>query len=203
MFISPRRVLILTIALSAPSASPARADGYLSSLYEHKPVLTTAGWEFSVPVMDLRSNFINATSTTGLGLGMRFGLGTQLSAGADFAWNRFQQSSALGDTLRMDAITLRGTLHYYFTGSEIQPYAGIGAGGLYREAVLNGGPSQTGFGLCGGPELGLLLTVSQGLALNVAARYEFTTASFDVNGNPNWHVKFPSWVGVQVGVGVY
>jgi hypothetical protein len=196
-------VLALTIALSALSASPVRADGYLPNPYEHRTFLTTAGWELSVPVLDLRSNFINATSTTGVGLGMRFGLATQLSAGADLAWNRFQQSSALGDTLRMDAISLRGTVHYYFTGSAFQPYAGIGVGGLYREAVLNTGPTQTGFGLCGGPELGLLLTVDRGLALNVQARYVFTTASFDVNGNPNWHVKFPSWVGVQVGLAAY
>jgi hypothetical protein len=200
---SRRSVLVLMIALSAASASPARADGYLQSPYEHRTVLTTAGWELSVPVTDLRSNFINATSTTGVGLGVRFGLATQLSVGADLAWNRFQQSSALGDTLRMDAISLRGTAHYYFTGFEFQPYAGIGVGGLYREAVLNVGPTQTGFGLCGGPELGLLLTVGRGLALNVQARYEFTTASFDVNGNPNWHVKFPSWVSVQVGLAAY
>ena len=83
--ISRRCVLALTIALSALSASPVRADGYLPNPYEHRTFLTTAGWELSVPVLDLRSNFINATSTTGLGLGMRFGLGTQLSAGADFA----------------------------------------------------------------------------------------------------------------------
>jgi hypothetical protein len=203
MDISRRRVLVLVIALSAPSASPARADGYLQSMYEHRTVLMTAGWELGVPVADLRSDFINATSATGFGLGVRFGLGTQLSAGADLSWNRFQQSSALGDTLRMDAISVRGTFHYYFTGSEFQPYAGVAIGGLYREAVLNAGPTQTGIGLCGGPELGLLLTMSRGLALNVAARYEFTTASFDVNGNPNWHVKLPSWVGVQVGLAVY
>jgi outer membrane protein W len=200
MNMSLRCGLALAVALSA---SPARAEGYLYSPYAHRPTLTTAGWELAVPVMDLRSKFIDAMSTTGLGLGMRYELGTQLSAGADVAWNRFEQNSALGDHFRFDAVSLRGTLHYYFTGSEIQPYAGIGAGGLYREAVLNTGPTQTGFGLCAGPELGLLLTFSQGLALNVAARYEFTTTSFDVNGNPAFNVKFPSWVAVQVGLAIY
>ena len=47
------------------------------------------------------------------------------------AWNRFDQTSELGDHFRFDAVSLRGTLHYYFTGSDIQPYAGIGVGGLY------------------------------------------------------------------------
>jgi hypothetical protein len=41
------------------------------------------------------------------------------------------------------------------------------------------------------------------LALNVAARYEFTTASFDVNGNPALSVKYPSWLAVQVGFAIY
>jgi hypothetical protein len=201
MDISPRRALLLALAVIAPGAS--RADGYLSSEFEHRPVLTMAGWELAVPTMSLRSSFIDATSTTGLGVGMRFGVGSQLSMGVDLGWNRFEQSSTLGDRFHMDATSLRLSLHYYFTGSEIQPYVGIGAGGVYREAILNGGPTQTGFGGIGGPELGLLLTVGQGLALNVTARYEFTTASFDVNGNPSWKVKYPSWVGVQVGLAVY
>lgn len=200
MKMSIRRVLALVVALSASSA---RADGYLSSPYVHRPVLTTAGWEVAAPVMSLRSDFIDARSLTGLGMGMRFEVGTRLSAGADLAWNRFRQESALGDQLRMDVVSLRGTVHYYFTGSEIQPYAGVGLGGLHRDAVLNGGPTQAGWGLCGGPELGLLLTVGEGVALNVAVRYEITTASFDVNGNPSWHVKFPSWLSAHVGFAVY
>jgi len=197
---SLRRVLGLMVALSSSSAL---AEGYLYGPYAHRPRLFTAGWEVAVPTMSLRSQFIDATSLTGLGIGMRFGLATQLSAGADFTWNRFRQDSALGDRFRMDAVSLRGTVHYYFTGTEIQPYAGIGVGGLYREAILNSGPTQTGWGLCGGPELGLLLTIGTGLAINTVARYEITTASFDVNGHPNWNVNHPSWFSVQVGFAFY
>ena len=79
--------------------------------------------------MNLRSEFIDATSLDGPRYRDALWAGEQLSAGADLTWNRFQQDSALGDRFRMDAVSLRGTVHYYFTRS-IQPYAGIGAGGL-------------------------------------------------------------------------
>jgi len=195
-----RCVLALSVALSSPSAL---AEGYLYSPYAHHPVLVTAGWELGVPALSLRSDFIDATSTAGVGFGMRSEIGTRLSAGADVTWRRFRQDSALGDRLRMDAVSLRGTVHYYFTGTEFQPYAGFGVGGLYREANLNAGPTQVGVGVCGGPELGLLLTVGQGLAIHLAIRYEITTTSFNVNGRPDWNVNFPSWFSAQLGFAVY
>jgi hypothetical protein len=197
---SLRRVLAFVVALTA---SPAHAEGYLYSPYAHQSALLTAGWEVAVPTMSLRSEFIDATSLTGIGVGMRYGLATQLSAGADVTWNRFHQDSAIGDRFRMDAVSLRGTIHYYFSGSRIQPYAGFGAGGLYREAILNDGPTQVGLGVCGGPELGLLLTTGKGVAIHLATRYEITTASFDVNGRSDWNVKFPSWFSVQLGFALY
>ena len=197
---SLRRVLPLAVALVAWST---RADGYLSRPDAYRPLLTTVGGGVAVPTLDLRSDFIGATSSAGLDFGVRYEVGARLSAGGELAWARFQQSSTLGDRFQMDAVSLGATVHYYFTGSEIQPYAGFGLGGLYRKAVLNGGPTQTGWGLCGGPELGLLLTLREGLALNVSARYEVTTASFDVNGDPDWKVKFPSWLGAQVGLALY
>lgn len=183
--------------------APARADGYLSSPYTHRPTLTTVSWEPAFPLMSLRSEFIDAPSLFGLGLGFRREVGTRLSAGADVIWNRFEQSSTLGDQLRMDVISVRGTIHYYFTGSEIQPYAGLGIGGLYREAIVNTGPTQVGFGLVGGPELGILLTTGDGAAIDIAVRYQITTASFDVNGDPSWHVSLPSWLGAHVGLAFY
>ena len=200
MNISLRRVLAVVVALSA---SPTHAEGYLYGPYAHRTGLLTAGWEVAVPTMNLRSEFIDATSLTGLGFGLRYGVATRLSAGADVTWNRFRQDSALGDRFRMDAVSLRGTVHYYLTGTEVQPYAGFGLGGLFREAILNGGPTQVGWGLCGGPEAGLLLTRGQGFAIHVAFRYEITTASFDVNGSRGWNVKYPSWLGAHIGVALY
>ena len=200
MKMAARPMLALVVALGASSA---RAEGYLSSPYAHRPVLATAGWELAVPVMSLRSNFIDARSLAGLRLGMRFEAGDRLSIGADVGWNRFRQDTALGDQLRMDVVTLRATVHYYFGGSDTQPYLGAGLGGLYREAVLNAGPTQAGWGALGGPELGLLLVVGEGLAIDLAVRYEITTASFDVNGNPAWHVKYPAWLGAHVGFAAF
>ncbi len=92
------------------------------------------------------------------------------------------------------------TLHYYLGRSEVQPYVGLGAGAMYRRSTWESGPAQTGFGFCASPQFGVLFTVTRGIALNVLARYVFTTGSFDVDGVGAWRVKYPQWIGLQAGV---
>ncbi len=192
----------LTLVTTA-RLSPARAEGYLWSEYLARSTLLTASWEYGIPVLDLRSKFVSSNSVAGVNAGVRFGILPQLSAGIDATWNDFSGTRA-GAEVRFRAISGRPTMHYYFTRSEIQPYVGLGVGVAYREAVLGGGPTQTYFGLCVDPQIGVLLTFTEGVALNVAARFELTTTSFVVNGDPAlWEVTRPSWIGLQVGLATY
>ena len=55
-----------------------------------------------------------------------------------------------------------------------------------------------------GPELGVLLTVADGLALILAGRYQMAFTTIQVNGNPALAtIKWPSWVAIQLGLGFY
>ena len=196
------RGILLVLALALLPGAPARADGYLESL-SYKSKLFTIGWDMAFPVGRLRSELIDARSYAGLGVGLRFGVRPKLSLGADFAWNSFVQASPDGrGDRKLDAFTVRATLHRYFTTSAIQPYIGGGIGALWREAGLPGGPYASGIGACISPEVGLLLTFGRGIALDVAARYQLTTAGIEFAAPPV-SVKFPQWFGIHVGLAVY
>jgi outer membrane protein W len=161
------------------------------------------GWEYSFPVSQLQARFIDSGTPVGIQGEFRTTLLTQLSAGVAVTWNKFEQTYTTGEEASYNAISVRGTLHYYFTRSSIQPYVGLGVGGVYQEALFSGGPGQTEFAFCADPQVGLLLTLDQGFAVNVLVRYEFTTGSFDVNGSPGWTVANPQWVAIQVGLAFY
>lgn len=196
------RGILLVAALALLPGSPARADGYLESASYHS-TLFTVGWDAAAPIGKLRTGFIDRRSYTGLGLGLRFGQRPQLSVGGDFTWNRFSQASPDGGGDRtLDAFTARLTLHRYFTTSAVQPYIGGGIGGVWREAGVGGASYASGIGACIAPEIGLLLTFGRGIALDIAARYELTTANVEFT-NPPVSAKFPQWIGVHVGFGVY
>jgi hypothetical protein len=194
------RRLLLSLALLAPVA--ARADGFIQTERLHRSKILTFAWEYSFPTLSLSSDFISSGSPAGLDLGARFGISRRISLGAAFSWNGFTQS---GDPKKsLQAISLRGTAHWYFTNSEIQPYVGLFAGGAYLEVLQGAGPTQTGFAPCAGPEVGFLFTVANGLALILAARYEWAFASISVNDDPALPVlKNPSWVAIQAGIGFY
>lgn len=192
----------LTAAL-ALFATAAGAEGYSASRYTHRPMLLQVGWEYALPLGQLRSSFLDTGTPAGIEGELRATLTTQLSAGVALSWKRFQQTHASGDPARLAAFAARGTLHYYLTRTSFQPYLGIGIGGLYREAVLGGRPTQTGFGFCADPQVGMLITLDQGFALNLVVRYELTTASLDVSGQPYPPVRYPQWLGFQVGLAFY
>jgi len=194
------RTLLLACVLHPAAAI---ADGYMYSAYAHRPFLLGVSWEYGLPTADLRTNFVNRGSPSGVQATVRYGLAARFSAGLDLSWNRFQQTLPTGDQARMDATSARATVHYYLLASEIQPYVGVGAGGVWRRATLGAAPSQTGFGFCVDPQVGVLLTVGNGVALNVHARYVFTTASFDLGGQPQVSVRSPRWVQAGVGVALY
>jgi len=195
----PRILLLVVLAL--PSA--AKAEGYLYSEFAPRRTLYTVAWEYGFPTLALRSAFVNGSSPAGVEAGLQFGVAPLLSWGIDFTWNKFQSTYPQGAQATFWAVSGRATLDWYLSRSSIQPFLGIGVGGLYREAVYGPGPTQTGFGFCVDPQVGVMFTVDDGVAIKIAARWEFTTASFDVNGSPTWPVKNPSWVGVQAGLALY
>jgi hypothetical protein len=194
------RRLVLVAALALPAL--ASADGYIQTERLHRSKILTFAWEYSIPVMSLSSDFISAGSPAGLDVGARFGISRKISLGAAFSWNGLTQSGDPSKSLQ--ALSLRGMAHWYFTNSEIQPYLGLFVGGAYMEVLQGAGPTQAGFAPCAGPELGFLFTIADGLALILAARYEWTFASIAVNDDPALPVlKNPSWVAIQAGIGFY
>jgi hypothetical protein len=197
------RISILALLAALLPAAATRADGYLYSPYATQRTMITADWEYAIPVFSLRSQLIQANSPAGIGLGVRTGIAERLSVGFDFTWNNFQDTYSSGEHATFIALTGMATLHYYLGRSEVQPYVGLGAGAMYRRSSWESGPVQAGFGFCASPQFGVLFTVTRGIALNVLARYVFTTGSFDVDGDGAWRVKYPQWIGLQAGVALY
>jgi hypothetical protein len=204
-----RALRLMVPALVLLAAGSARADGYLESKYQLTTLLSLT-WEAGIPIGTLR-DFIDATSFRGGQFEARFGVARHLSLGLATSWNWFAQNfsnrtvdfpnatvTASGYD-RVQFITLRGTFHWYLLDGPVQPYLGVGAGGVWTgwyQVVADYTTSSNGFAFTADPEVGLLLTVSQGLAVHLLARYPFTLASYR-------HVENAQWVGVDLGVAVY
>ena len=79
-----------------------------------------------------------------------------------------------------------------------------GAGQFKFALVQGAGPTQTGFAPIAGPEVGVLFTIADGLALVLAGRYQLAFADIAVNDDPALPViHWPSWVAIQAGVAFY
>jgi hypothetical protein len=192
--------LLLAAALLLPLG--AHADGFIQTTRLHRSRLIAISWEYAIPVLALRSGLVSSGSVGNVDLGLRFGVSRRLSLGVSGTWNSFNQSGTPSASLQ--AFSLRGTAHWYFTSSEIQPYVGLFVGGAYLEALQSPGPTQTAWAPVAGPELGVLLTVADGLALILAGRYQMAFTTIQVNGNPALAtIKWPSWVAIQLGLGFY
>jgi hypothetical protein len=195
-----RRLLFLAAAMLLPFA--ARADGYIQTERLYRSKLFSISWEYSIPVTSLRANLTSAGSAAGLDGGLRFGVSRRLSLGASLTWNGFNQSA--NPTSSFQVISLRGTAHWYFTSNEVQPYVGLFAGGAYLESMQGSGPTQINWAPVGGPEVGFLFTVADGLALILAGRYEMAFTTVQVNGDPALaSIKWPSWASIQAGIAFY
>jgi hypothetical protein len=194
------RRLLLSLALALPAL--AQAEGFIQTERLHRSKLLSFAWEYSFPTQSLSSDFISQSSPAGLDVGARFGISRRISLGAAFTWNGFTQSGEPKKSLQ--SLALRATAHWYFTNSEIQPYLGLFAGGAYIEVLQGAGPTQTGFAPIAGPELGCLFTISDGLALVLAGRYQLGFADIAVNDDPALPViHWPSWVAIQAGIAFY
>jgi hypothetical protein len=196
-----RRALLGAVALLV--ASPALAEGFRPHRSGGPSRLFAIAWEPALPLQELNDRMRGNESLAGASFEVRFGVAEALSLGAAISWNRFSTPDAHAPAARMEAFSGRATVHYYPWIAQVQPYVGLGAGAVKRSHTVEGVLDESGFGWCVDPQLGVLVTLDYGFALNVVARYEVTNASLspDVPGRPP--VSRPSWLGVGVGVAFY
>jgi hypothetical protein len=204
-----RLVRAAILALLAAAASPARAEGYLDSPYRLTRFLSL-DWEPAAPMESLR-DYVDDVALRGGQFDVRFGVARHLSLGIATSWQWFAQNwsartvqyqnAAVTGTVysRVQFITLRATLHWYLTDGPLQPFVGFGAGGVWYDtfqAVADVSETTSGFAFAGDPEVGVLWTVGPGLALQVLARYQYTTAKFA-------NVENAQYLVIGIGVAVY
>ncbi len=161
-------------------------------------------WEVTKPIGGF-SDYIDATSYRGFSFEGRNFLRNNISVGLSFSWNRFNQTkdlvsvpitngTASGPVYRdASMFAIRGLVHFYLLPGALRPYVGAGIGGSWDYAfqqVADLSRSQSNFDFIVDPEVGLLLSTQRGygtIALNVAARYTYTTATVgSVHNTPAW-----------------
>jgi len=204
-----RIAMVVAASLLLAGVETARADGYLESGYRLTRFLSLA-WEPAMPLEGFR-DYVEDPSARGGQFDLRFGVVRHLSLGLSSSWHWFAQNfdqktveypdaavtAAVYD--RAQFITLRATLHWYLIDGTVQPYVGVGAGGVWYDAhrtVAGASETWSGFSFAGDPQVGLLWTIGPGLALHLAARYQFTLASFAGVENASYAV-------VSAGIAVY
>jgi len=212
----PLRRALAPIAVAAAllgaalAPSPARAGAYLDEWHPHQ-TFWSVGYEAGFPVGSLKKNWVSNPGWIGGGFDLRFGVVGRLSVGAAGTWNWFSQTyqnysvqgpnSLITGTIyrRLGAFTLRANVHYYLTATAIQPYVGLGIGGVWtssRLQVVNVPQFTDVAAWTAGPEFGVLFNVAPRFALYLLGRYEFTLASWS-------SVEHAQWIGAQAGFAFY
>src|SRR5215472_9976544 len=192
------RVVVAAVLLFGAAA---RAQWGTTGLRQGQTIWAL-NWEVAGPIGDFQ-NYIKNWSLLGFSLEARYLVKKNISVGGSFSFNRWEQTynqisipiylpnanangTATGPVYRYnDMFGLRANAHYYFGegGGPIQPYAGFGIGGVWSYAyqqIADLTATQDSFNFIVSPEVGVLWTLLQGttsLALNLAFRYTFTTAS--------------------------
>jgi hypothetical protein len=195
-----RALLAAAALLVAPAALA--ADAFVPHRFGVQGRMLAAGWEPAMPVPELYERMQGNESLAGASVEARFGVASSLSLGAALSWNRFSTPDAYAPAARLQAFSGRATVHYYPWTTRVQPYVGLGAGGLKWSHRVEGLVDESDYGWCVDPQVGVLITVDYGFALNVLARYEITTAS--LAAVPGYAaLSRPSWVGLSVGLALY
>jgi opacity protein-like surface antigen len=173
--------------------------------FEQGETLFALNYEISAPIGDFK-NYLSNWSFRGFSGEGRYMATNRLSFGASFSWNRWEQTntnanvainssgfsgSITGPLYRYaDMFAVRALAHYYLMEGPIQPYLGVGIGGVWSysyQQVVDLSNSKNEFNFIVDPEVGVLWEVMSGptsLAVNLALRYTFTTAPL-VNGGKN------------------
>jgi opacity protein-like surface antigen len=204
--------LLRSVAVAAALlvATPGQAIGYLDDWHPYQ-TYWAVGWSPSVPVAGMRAGFISNPGWLGGQFDIRIGVAGRLALGVNGTWSWFEQSYPTlsveqGDFTftgpvyrRLSAFTCLGTAHYYFTQGYVQPFVGVGVGGIWTSAlqqVVNLPQSSDNSGLAVAGELGLLFTVSERLGLYLSGRYQLNLTTLP-------GVEKPQWVSGQAGIAYY
>jgi hypothetical protein len=195
-----RAATFVALAASLLAARPARAEAYLDDWHPYQ-TYWAVGWSAAVPMTSLRSNFISNTGWLGGGFDIRIGVVGRLAVGVNGTWNWFDQTiSSLtvqqgqltftGPVYRsLGAFTALATVHYYFTQSAVQPFVGVGLGGVWfstLQQTVNRPQNTSTSGLAVAPEVGFLFNVAQRLGLYLSGRYQFNMTTIPGVKNPQW-----------------
>lgn len=203
------RIAVIGALLAAGSA---RAQWY--DTYKPRESLYMFNYEVSSPTGSF-GDYINDTSWRGFGFEGRSMVRDNMSVGLGFDFNRFSQEYALltqgttgGGTISgpvyryADQFAIKGLFHTYLRPGNVRPYLGVGLGGVWSYAygqTADLARTDNGFDFVASPEVGLLLTAARGQSsagLNVAFRYNFTTADFNgVSDAQAWQVILGLYAG--------
>jgi hypothetical protein len=191
---------LFALAASLLAARPARAAAYLDDWHPYQ-TYWAVGWSAAVPMTSLRSSYISDTGWLGGGFDIRIGVVGRLAVGFSGTWNWFDQTfSSLaihqpdldftGPVYRsLGAFTGLATFHYYFTQTTVQPYVGVGVGGVWLtplQQTVNRPQTSSTSGLAVAPEVGFLFNVAQRLGLYVSGRYQLNLTTIPGVTNPSW-----------------
>ena len=205
-----RWVRVLAVLVALCQAPAARATGYLDDWHPHQ-TYWAVGWNVAVPVESLRSDWQTNPGWLGGGFDIRVGLTGRLALGVNGTWNFFDQTFSFLTVERADftftgpvyrrlsSFTALGTAHYYLTQTAVQPYVGVGVGGVWftvRQQVVDRDLISYTSGLAVAPELGVLFNVAPSLGLFLGGRYQFNLTTFG-------SVRNPTWISAQAGVAYY
>ena len=204
------RKSFLLLALAATCATPemARADGFLDAWHPNQS-FWAIGWEVGIPTTSFRSDWVNRVSPAGGQFEVRVGVMERLSVGVAMNYNWFDQNYSQVTVVypehtvtgpvyrRLRAFVARGTVHYDLPSTRLQPFVGVGVGGIWTQTrIQTADQARNAYSsyLAVDPEAGFLLSTSDSFAFYLLGRYQWTAASF-------YQVKNAQWVGVQIGMG--
>ncbi len=204
MSLLPRRLGRLTALLAALAvllpARPARADAYLDDWHPYQ-TFWAVEWAPAVPVGTLRSGFVSTTGWLGGGFQVQVGVVGRLAVGVTGDWNFFDLTfpnltietpdyAFTGAVYRrLGSFAALATARYYLTQTAVQPYVGLGVGGLWistQQRYVDRSANFYTSGLALAPEAGFLFNVAPRVGLFLGARYQVALTTFNGVTNPMW-----------------
>jgi opacity protein-like surface antigen len=206
------KTIILRALLAAACLTATSAQAQWST-YRPEQSLMLVGWGLAQPVGKM-TDFQTGSSVAGFAMEFRSIVRTRVSAGLAFDYNRFEKTNSMESVTNPDGSALsaptyrysdqfgiKATAHYYFTDAGLRPYLGGGLGGNWNYSYLqiaDLASTDSGFTVIFSPEAGLLWELTSGrtaVSLNLAVRYNITTAYFLGVENAQW---FSEVLGVAV-----
>mgnify|MGYP000845255171 CR=1 FL=1 len=172
-------------------------------------------YDVSIPVGELRSDYIEAMSWRGIGIDNRWMIQDKLSVGFAASWHAFYEKkdntlettesgdfSAYGNQFRyLNTWIMQANIHYYL-GQEgsINPWVGLGIGTAYSVQRMELGfyaYSYKPWSFSLAPQIGVDVPIGMNTDFTIAARYNML-----MNAEDNATSDF-NYVGINVGFKFY